>query len=111
MAYREISVEPETRGNFSQRTILDGREYVLTFRWNQREAKWYLSIADTNEAPIVQGVKIVINFPLLTNRIVDERRPPGEIFAVDPSGEERDPGLYDLGARVRLLYIEAADIP
>lgn len=111
MAQREISVEPDTRGNFSQRTILDGREFLLTFRWNQREAKWYLSIADANEVPIIQGVKIVLNFPLLTKRIVDERRPPGDIMAVDSSGDERDPGFNDLGERVRLLYIEGADIP
>ena len=110
MATLEISTEANTRGNYSQRTVLDGREYLLTFRWNQREAKWYLSIADSEEAPIVSGVKVVLNFPLITNRVRDIRRPPGEIFAVDPSGDERDPGFNDLGARVRLLYIEAADL-
>ena len=33
--------------DYSQRTSLDGRTYLLTFRWNEREeSAWYLSLAD-----------------------------------------------------------------
>lgn len=106
---RRISTEGDTtRGSYTQRTVLDGREYLLRFRWNQRAAKWYLSIYDQNEIPIYEGIKIVTNFPLLGYRIVDARRPPGEIIAVDVTSD-RDPGLYDLGSRVVLMYVDAAD--
>lgn len=111
MPQNVIPTERETRGNYSQRTVLDGREYLLLFRWNQREGRWYLTISDQDGAPIVSGVKIVVNFPLITNRIVDARRPPGEIFATDTTGADIDPGLDDLGSRVVLIYIDAADIP
>jgi len=110
MAVRAISTETDsTRGNYTQRTVLDGREYLLRLRWNERSEKWYLSIYDQDESPIYEGIKVVVNFPLLGARIVDERRPPGELMALDPSSD-RDPGLYDLGSRVVLCYVDAADI-
>jgi hypothetical protein len=110
VAIRAISTEGgSTRGNFTHRTVLDGREYLLKFRWNGRAGKWYLSLYDQDESPIYEGIKLVVNFPLLGARVVDERRPPGELMALDPSSD-RDPGLYDLGTRVILQYIDAENI-
>lgn len=108
MAIRVINT-PQNIPFFTQRTTLDGREYLLTFDWNQREQKWYLSIADQDEVPIVSSIKLVANFPL-THLLVDSRSPPGELFAMDTSGNGLDPLLSDLGTRVLLLYMDAEDL-
>lgn len=108
MAKQVINTSQEL-SSYDQRVVLDGREYVLAFQWNQREAKWYLSISDQDGSPIVHGIKVVANFPLL-RRLRDRRAPPGELYAQDRSGAGADPGLRDFGTRVILVYHPAADI-
>jgi hypothetical protein len=93
---------------YSQRTILDGREYVLSFAWNSRVGKWSLSVADAKGVPIVQGIRIVCGLPLL-RLLTDQRSPPGDLIALDRTGEG-DPGFNDLGTRVVLQYIEASSL-
>ncbi len=105
MALQQINTST-TLTDYTQRTILDGREYVLHLRWNGRSAKWFLSVLDQDESPIVQGIKIVADFPLLESA-VDDRLPPGVLLALDTTQEGRDPGLTELGDRVVLVYQEA----
>lgn len=108
MATRVINTS-QTLSSYDQRVVLDGREYLLGFQWNQREECWSMSISDQGGAAIVYGIKVVANAPLL-RRLTDRRAPPGEMFAMDRSGTGRDPGLRDFGTRVLLVYIDAADI-
>lgn len=108
MALRIINTSTELSG-YTQRTILDGREYLLRFLWNMREAKWYLSIADQTGSPIVDGIKVVADFPL-TRRIVDERCFPGSLIAMDTSEKGLDPGLTELGDRVVLVYDSVTEV-
>lgn len=91
---------------YTQKTRLDGVDYVLTFRYSQREDRWYLSLADNEEVPILSGLKLVANWPLLYSYHYDTRVPPGELFASDLSGDETPPGLNELGEglRVQLIY-------
>lgn len=95
--------------SYTQRVTLDGREYFMSFQWNQREAKWYLAIADENEDTIVSGIKVVADFPL-TRKVADTRIAPGELLAIDFSQTGQDPGLTDFGERVLLVYVEASDV-
>lgn len=95
--------------SFTQRSKLDGREYVIAFVWNEREARWFFDLADENGDPIVSGVKVIPNFPLL-RRVVDARCPPGELAAVDNTGDA--PILFsDLGTRAVFVYYAAAELP
>lgn len=89
----------------SQEIELDGRLYGLALRWNEREEVWYLTLSDQAGAPIVAGVRVVVDWDLL-RKCVDARRPPGTLMAVDSTGEG-DPGLSDLGDRVKIVYVEA----
>lgn len=95
---------------YSQRTVLDGKEYTLRFDWNGREGRWYLSLylSDTGRA-IVRGLKVLADWPLLTG-VTDVDKPPGILLASDnsPQGGE-PPGFQDLGRRVTLLYFPLAD--
>ena len=96
--------------NYTQRVALDGREYVLRIRWNQRAEKWFMNIADSDGVMIVSGLKLVLNVVVGgLFRGVDPRMPPGGFLLVDNTDQERDPGLTELGLRVFLVYIEAVD--
>lgn len=104
-----IRIIPTTPGvAFSVRRVsLDGSEYVLRLRWNSREARWYMSLSDADDVLIVGGVKLVAGWPLL-RLVVDARRPPGQLVALDQAGDA-DPNLDDLGTRVVLVYIDQAE--
>lgn len=97
--------------NYEQRTRLGGKDFLLRFRYQARDCRWYLRIMDADGVSILGDTRIVANIPLLF-LVTDTRRPVGEIVCFDmPSiGETeetaRDPGLSDLGRRHKLFYIE-----
>ena len=97
----------------SVRVTLDGAEYVLSLAFSQREGKWYLSLADANEDAIISGVKVVANYPLTVLARHDARCPPGELMAVDTSGQGLDPFYNDLSGddpRVILTYVPVDEL-
>lgn len=109
-----------TLADYEQTTTLDGRDYLLRFTFNEREGFWYMSMSDQDSSPIVTGLKVAVDFPLL-KRVTDARRPPGTLMAKDlatvdvdiDAGEKLlalDPGLEELGARVLLVYFTAAEL-
>lgn len=93
---------------YTQATSLDGRVYVLEFRYNQREKTWYLTVSLTDGARLVSGVKVVCSRPLL-RRFADHRLPEGDLMAVSNTEDTSPPGLEELGIgkRVTLTYREA----
>lgn len=107
----EIVPTRENSATYRQRTALDGRDYILTFTFNQREWRWYLDIEDQNALPILSGYKLCANENIL-QCVTDLRRPPGVLVAMDMRStgltptEPRDPGYEELGDRVKLVYIE-----
>lgn len=105
-----IPCEPAGAARWTQRTELGGREYLLSFQWSQRAGRWLFTLADQDSADIVTGQPVVVDWPLLGRRVVDARRPPGELVAVDTTGAGADPGFADLGARVVLVYFDPAEI-
>lgn len=70
---------PDMNDSFS-RVLLDGTEYLLRFTWNDTKARWYFGIYTVLREPIVQGLKIVPQFPL-NMQYIDKRLPSG-IFGV-----------------------------
>ncbi len=89
--------------------VLDGVSYLLTFHWNTRSEAWYLSLSLEDETPIWAGVKVVVGWPLF-RRNKNLLAPPGFLMAFDDATLQRDPGLEDLGKRVRLLYFDASEV-
>jgi hypothetical protein len=90
---------------------LEAVTYGIDLLWNGRAGAWSLSILDRNGAALLSGRRVVIGFPLTVRAAYDLRLPPGQIVAIDTTGADKEPGLEDLGARVPLLYVEAADVP
>lgn len=102
--------------NFDLEVTLEGRTFRLVFYWNTREGYWYMDVYDSADVEVVTSIKVVIDFPL-GFRTKNPAKPSGCFFAVDTSGERRDPsydpvtGRGDLGDRVVLMYVEASEMP
>lgn len=104
---------PTTNDPFQRMTVrLDGRDYVLTLTFNQREDRWYLSIADDESAALLSGLKLQANWPLLWRHRYDTRLPPGEIMAAVTAVDRSPPTLNDLGEgkRCELTYYDRAEL-
>lgn len=101
---------PNGQSSWTQRTALDGVDFILTFDWCQRFGHWRLDIADAQGVAIKTGVALTADvMPLLG--LVDPRRPKGELMVVDRTGAtDADPGFADLGGRFLLAYFSAADL-
>lgn len=92
------------------KTRLDGVDYLISLAYNQREDRIYLSLADDEGTPIVSGLKVVANWPLLFRHRYNTAIPPGELMAIDTTSDKSPPSLGELGEglRVQLTYFDAA---
>lgn len=109
MAYSEIRITPVSIGQpFWIDPTLTGVVFHIEFVWNTRGQYWTLHFSDAGRNPILQGVRGVVDYPLLI-RSSDENRPIGQLYLVDTSQQGLDPGPYDLGDRVRLMYDDEQD--
>lgn len=95
--------------HFQVQMELEGVSYTLTFRWNERDTAWYLTLGDGEGVELVTS-KVVIDLPLFGRRRSVAGRPPGTFVAVDTTGAGRDAGYEDLGDRVQLLYFDASEV-
>jgi hypothetical protein len=105
-------VLPTTTDPFQRMTVrLDGRDYVLTLLYNQREDRWYISIADDESLPLLSGLKLQANWPLFWRHRYNSALPPGDIMAVSTS-DNLPPSLSDLGEgkRCELIYFDNAEL-
>lgn len=109
MAISEVPVLAGVAQQESQ-VPLEGRVYTLALRWAGRDARWYLDIFDEDRTPIYVGVAVVLNFPLAF-RCASSEFWPGVLLATDTSGASLEPGLEDLGERVKLFYYDADELP
>jgi hypothetical protein len=95
--------------SYEQAVKLDGTTYILALYFNARMAdgigKWMITIADQNRNMLIGPVPVVVGWPLF-DRFIDLLELPGSVFAFDTSGDDLDPGQFDLGSRVRLYYLE-----
>lgn len=105
-----VPCTPAGVSHWTQRTTLDGVDFLLTFDWNQRNGQWSLTIADQDGADIVSGAVLVTRGHPLQG-VIDTRRPAGDLAVVDATGaNDVDPGFADLGSRFLLVYLTAAEI-
>jgi hypothetical protein len=85
---------------------LEGTLYNFEFRYNERMERWLMDINDENQSPLLKGIPVQTDFNLI-ERFKDDRLPPGEFFAIDESGEGKQPSREDFGNDVKLFYIES----
>lgn len=92
-------------GDFRYRVTLDDEIYELRFLYNRREEAWYLDVLDVEGLPLRMGLKLVVSWVIMS-RLADPRGWPGDFILIDTTGEDVDPVLEDLGARVQVQYRE-----
>lgn len=64
MEVLEIPFQADTP-HYTQQTELDGKTYTLEFEFIEREGFWMLHIGDQDGNPLVCGIKLVVDWPLL----------------------------------------------
>lgn len=92
------------------RVPLDDEYFVLTFRWNHRAQRWYMDVADTTGVMVASGLAVCADTPLTAHLAGYDRMPRGILVAVDGTDSGIDPGLEELGQRVKIVYLEEADL-
>lgn len=91
---------------YRQITALSGREYQLTFEFNSRNGCWYVSFADQDGRPLVNGLRLVEGWAI--NRgLAIEAMPNGPLFTIDLTGRHIPAALSDLGTRVEFLFSDS----
>jgi len=108
MAVRRIRI-PDIAAS-AQEVELDGRLYRLVFRWNGRMQTWFMDIESGAGVPLLQSVRMVLNYPLTFGSDYKSDLPPGDFFALCPTDRARlDPGrdAFVNEDCIQLYYIEA----
>ena len=96
----EITV-PDFNDSFS-RVVLDGKQYLIRFSWSETAQRWSFGLFTMQKEPIVQGIRMVPQFPL-NLQIVGDTFPQG-VFGV--YSDVPAPGRTDyLDARAIFAYI------
>lgn len=105
MAFFEVEIRPSTGRPFERRVSLSGTIFYLQFVFNARCQYWTLHVLKSDRTPILNGKRCNVGQPLLI-RCSSEDRPVGQLWLVDSAGPGlgTDPGPYDLGTRIRLIY-------
>lgn len=84
-------------------------EYTLRLRWNARAAAWYLDLTDPDGEPVVTGIKCVLGVKL-GGRSAHPFFDDNILILTNIGPTSVDPGIDDLGRRVQLVWLGAADI-
>lgn len=91
---------------------LDGRDFSLRVRWDDRghgTPGWYADLRDAVGAPLRMGERVIVGVPLFGS-VADRRAPKGMFLPVARQPGTPYPDLNDPGRRVMLVYFDAADV-
>jgi hypothetical protein len=100
---------------YTIRVRLDERDYTLEFYYATRSERWYLSLFDTEDNPLVCGLKLVTNVALLRSHHHKPEIPPGELIVTCSTLDKSPPklqelGLLDEGKRCTLTYFPRSEL-
>lgn len=95
---------------YSFEAALDGTSFLFTVNWNERDLSWYISISDTDGINLIGDVRLAVGSELLHLVQDPVRKPQGAIVVYDTTADQIDPGRNDLGDRVRIGYLTAAEV-
>lgn len=86
------------------RQTLDGVDYIVGLAYNTRTDSYWLSLSLADGTPVLAGLHIVANWPLLRARR-GRLFPAGELFCISDTGST--PAFGELGDSARLVYQSA----
>lgn len=77
--------------------------FILNFKWNTLNQYWMMSIYNANNDPVLLGVKVVVNWNL-TGQFVIEGMPAGDIVCQNVLGGFEKIARFDMGDIDELFY-------
>ena len=87
------------------KATLDGAVYKLRMLWNPFGGYWTLSIRQEDGRPLLSGIKVVPNYPLLRQYHRPDV-PPGEVMAITQDDSLAAIGRADFASgKVVLVYV------
>ena len=110
--FKEAGFRVEPIPFYDLKITLDGDDYILNFKFNSREERWYFDIYDKEDNPLLLGNKILCLYPLLNLQTDARDLPPGFFYCASGPNDNSPPGLYDLGEdrRCQLIYYDEASL-
>jgi hypothetical protein len=102
-------IELQQYPDYEFRTDLDDTEYLIRLHYLERFDSWLLDLLDANESPIVEGLPVVLDKPLLM-QVVDPRRPKGDLMFAQLGEGDAPPNFDDFGTRYVLYYGTAEEL-
>lgn len=82
---------------------LEGVIYIFVFTWNALNEFWSMDIYNRDEFPLILGIKIVPNYPLLAPYTVFGK-PAGEIICQNVVNAPDSISRYDMSQKFELVY-------
>jgi hypothetical protein len=97
---------------YTIRVRLDDRDYTLEFLYSPRQERYYLSLFDSEDNPLVLGLKLVSNVALLRYWHYKDGVPPGELMVTSTGEDKSSPRIGDLleDGRCQLTYFTQAEV-
>lgn len=95
--------------SFTQNIVLDNIVLNFKFVWNGRDNSWYMSIFDSVNDPILQGIKIVNGWELI-KRYTDIRLPQGILLVVSLKDDEEVIGRDSMLDDYNLIYFTEEEV-
>jgi len=101
-----------TEPYYTIRVRLDDQDYTLEFTYSTRQERYYVSLFDVEDKPLVCGLKLVTNTPLLRYWHHKDGVPPGELMVTATGQDVTPPKIGELleDGRCQLTYFTAAEV-
>lgn len=88
--------------------VLNGSLYQLYLRYNERAGMWRLDLKDDTGNALASGLSLRnMGIPANGCLLLQQGLPPGLLGAVAQASPGIDANAEELGARVKLMYLEA----
>lgn len=95
--------------SWREQVTLDGVIFVLEFNWNALNEFWTMAIFDRDLNPLIYGIKIVPNYPLLM-QYTFIGKPAGEIICQNIVGGTDEIRRFDMSQRFELVYYSEGEL-
>lgn len=94
---------------FEMQIEIDGVIYIIKIQWNSLNEYWSMSIYNRNDDPLILGVKVVNNYDLLSQYVI-EGLPKGNLICQSVIDEWGKIGRFDMGQKSDLFYYSQGEI-
>lgn len=88
--------------------VLDDFSATLRIQWNERYGFWTLSIYTRDQQPVIEGVKMVRDFPLLQGLHLQQFT--GDFVFLRINGGKDRPDIMSPGDDFQLLYVSRDEL-